>query len=327
MEFRELGRTGLRVSVIGYGASSLGGVFKRIDEAEGIRSVRTALELGVNIIDVSPYYGDTVAETVLGRALRGVDRSSYVLATKVGRYGEGDFDFSVKRVLRSVDESLARLGVDHIDLIQCHDIEFGDVDQIIEETIPALRTLRDAGKARFVGVTGYPVERLAYVAERARIDTVLSYCRYNLADRVLGLWVPLFDRYGVATINASPLSMGLLSNDGPPSWHPAPEPLRTRCAMAAALCRDRGVDIAQVALQFAVAPPEFAATIVGTASVANMTRNIQWAQEPIDEDLVNDIEAILAPVRDIGWPSGRADNTIRESRKTCIAPPTAARQR
>ena len=157
MEYRTLGSTGLRVSMLGYGASPLGGVFAPIDQDSGIRAVRTALDLGVNIIDVSPYYGGTVAETVLGRALRGVDRDSYILATKAGRYGDSTFDFSAARVTASVEESLARLGTDHLDLIQCHDIEFGDLDQIVEETLPALRRLQAAGKVRFVGITGYPM--------------------------------------------------------------------------------------------------------------------------------------------------------------------------
>jgi L-galactose dehydrogenase len=162
MLYRMLGDTGLEVSILGYGASPLGGVFGLIDEDAGVAAVHEALRHGVNIIDVSPYYGITRAETALGRALRGIDRSSYVLATKVGRYGEHEFDFTAERVRRSVNESLTRLGVDHIDLIQCHDIEFGDLDQIVNETIPTLYELRDAGKVRFVGVTGYPMPALAW---------------------------------------------------------------------------------------------------------------------------------------------------------------------
>ena len=87
MQYRALGRTGLNVSFVGYGASPLGGVFGDVDESTAIRAVRRSLDLGVNFIDVSPYYGLTVAETVLGKALQGVPRDSYVLATKVGRYG------------------------------------------------------------------------------------------------------------------------------------------------------------------------------------------------------------------------------------------------
>jgi len=303
-----LGATGLRVSILGYGASPLGGVYGEIDEAEGIRTVRAALDLGVNFIDVAPYYGATAAETVLGKALRGVDRSSYVLATKVGRYGERDFDFSAQRVVRSVDESLARLGCGHIDLIQVHDIEFGDLEQVVEETIPALLRLRETGKVRFIGVTGYPLLPLAYVAGRVPVDTVLSYCRYTLLDRELLRWMLHFECRGIGVINASPLAMGLLSEHGAPPWHPAPAQVRAYAAQAAELCRRRGVDIAQLAVRFSVAPPRFATTVVGSASVAELTRNVRWATEPLDEDLLREIEELVSPVLNTAWLSGRPEN-------------------
>src|SRR5687768_8190702 len=176
MEQRLIAGTELRVSMLGYGAAPLGDVYGRVDLATGIRSVRAALDLGVTVFDVSPYYGRTRAETVLGRALAGVDRDAYTLATKVGRYGVDEFDFSAARVRRSVDESLARLGTGHLDLVQVHDIEFGDLDQVVGETLPALAALRETGKVRYVGVTGYPLAALAAVAGRADLDTVLSYC-------------------------------------------------------------------------------------------------------------------------------------------------------
>jgi len=309
MEYRTLGTTDLRVSAVGYGASPLGGVFGAIDPAEGIRAVRTALDLGVNFIDVSPFYGATTAETLLGKALRGIDRSSYILATKVGRYGETDFDFSARRVVRSVDESLGRLGCEHIDLIQCHDIEFGDLHQVVEETIPALQSLREYGKVRLVGVTGYPLEALAYVADRARVDTVLSYGRYTLLDRELLRWTPRFSSSGIAVINASPLAMGLLTESEAPAWHPAPAPLRERARRAAQLCRQRGIDIARVALSFAVAAPQFATTVVGSATAAYVTRSVRWAQESVDGDLLNEIEALVSPVLNTPWRIGRPETS------------------
>lgn len=310
MQYRPLGRTGLRVSMLGYGASPLGGVFAPVEEQAGISAVRTALDLGVNVIDVSPYYGATVAETVLGRALRGVDRDSYVLATKAGRYGPDTFDFSAARVVASVEESLTRLGTDHLDLIQCHDIEFGDLDRIVEETLPALAGLREAGKVRFIGVTGYPLAALTHVAQAVPIDTVLSYCRYSLLDRALGDAAPSFAARGVAVMNASPLAMGLLSRRGAPDWHPAPPAVRQAAAAAVRLCDERGVDIAQVALRFAAEPEAFATTFVGTADPDNMARNVQWALTPVDPDLIHDIERVLAPVLGYAWPSGRPENAV-----------------
>lgn len=310
MEYRQLGKTGMNVSVLSYGASSLGSVFRRVTEAEGIAAVHAALDLGINFIDVSPFYGLTVAETVLGKALKSIPRDSYYLATKVGRYGYQmeDFDFSAERVTASVDESLARLGVDYVDIIQCHDIEFGDLNQIVEETIPALRKLQQQGKVRFVGITGLPLKIFTYVADRVEIDTILSYCRYELNDTALADLVPYFQQKNIGIINASPLGMGLLTQRGAPDWHPISAEARQICAKAAEHCAGKGVDIAQLALQFSLANPDFATTLIGTASATNVEKNIQWADAPMDEQLLAEVMEILAPIHNQTWASGRPEN-------------------
>lgn len=307
MEYRPLGSTGLEVSALAYGASSLGGVFGSIDDSAGIAAVHKALDLGVNLIDVSPYYGLTVAETVLGRALHGVDRASYLLATKVGRYGDASFDFSAERVVTSAHESMQRLGVEYLDILQCHDIEFGDLDQIVDETLPTLEKLRATGVARFIGVTGFPVPALAFVAERYRLDTVMSYCNYTAQNRALAPWLDKFDALGIGVMNASPLGMGLLTNRGAPAWHPAPAPVVDACTKAAALCAARGSDIAKLAIQFCLQAP-VATTVIGSADPANMERNIGWIDEDIDLELLRDVEVLFEPVRDVGWVNGRPSN-------------------
>ncbi|MFN8499837.1 MAG: aldo/keto reductase [Anaerolineae bacterium] len=308
MEYRALGTTGLRVSALSFGASSLGGVFHAIDETEAMRTVPLALDLGINLIDVSPYYGLTKAETVLGRALRGIPRDRYILATKVGRYGADEFDFSAERVTTSVDESLARLGVAHIDIIECHDIEFGSLDQVVEETLPALRRLQAQGKVRFVGVTGLPLNVFRYVLDRTDLDTILSYCHYELNDTSLADMLPYLNAKGVGVINASPLGMGLLTQRGTPDWHPASEEMKATCAQAAEFCRAQGVDIARLAVQFSVANPDIPTTLVGTANPANLEKNVRWVEEPLDTALLAEVQKILAPIHNCTWPSGKAEN-------------------
>lgn len=131
MELRELGRTGLKLSTVGFGASPLGNVFGDVSEEQANASVRLAFQSGINFFDTSPYYGGTLSEKVLEKALKalGAPRNSYVVATKCGRYKEG-FDFSAERVTRSIEESLERLQLDYVDILQCHDIEFGSLDQV-----------------------------------------------------------------------------------------------------------------------------------------------------------------------------------------------------
>ena len=316
MQKRTLGDTGLEVSILSYGASPLGGVFGAINEKEGIATVHRALDLGINLIDCSPYYGLTKAETVLGRALSSVPRENYVLATKVGRYGEDEFDFSASRVTRSVDESLKRLQVEYVDIIQCHDVEFGDLNQIVNETIPALRRVVEAGKARFVGVTGLPLQVFSEIAAQVPIDTILSYCRYSLNDTSLETVLPNLQQKGIGIISASPLAMGLLTERGAPDWHPAPGAVKAACRQAVQWCQSQGVSIEKLAIQFAVSNPQIASTLVGTANPRNIEKNVEWAQQPLDEEITAQVQQILAPIRNQTWRSGRPENNDPESRES-----------
>jgi len=308
MEYRDLGQTGLKVSVLSFGASSLGSVFRNIDEAEGIRTVHTAIDLGINFIDVSPYYGLTKAETVLGKALKEIPRDAYYLATKLGRYSDAEFDFSASRVGTSVDESLARLNIDHIDLIQCHDIEFGSLDQIVNETIPAMRKLQEQGKVQFIGITGLPLKIFRYVLDRTEVDTILSYCHHTLNDISLKTLIPYLKEKQVGIINASPLGLGLLTNRGAPAWHPASDEIKETCARASAHCRSKGVDIAQLAIQFALDNPDLSTTLVGTANPEHLRQNVEWLETPINYELLAEVQAILAPIRNETWLYGRPEN-------------------
>ena len=310
MNYRVLGATGVKVSALAYGGSSLGSEFRPIDEAEGIRSVHVALDHGINLIDTAPYYGRTTAETVLGKALKGVRRDRYVLATKVARYGKtaDEFDFSADRVKRGVDESLARLGVDHVDFIQVHDMEFGSIDQIVSETIPALREIQKAGKARFVGITCLPVKLFRQVMDRVAVDQIQNDCHYCLNDTALADILPYLKEKNVGIFNSAPLAMRLLSNEGPPDWHPAPALLKQKCAEAAALCRSRGTDLGRLALRFAMDNPDIHTHIVGTASSKRVLENIADAEAPLDRELLGEVLAILAPAHNLTWASGRPEN-------------------
>lgn len=311
MHYRALGHTGLHVSILSYGASPLGGVFRETDDSEGIRAVHTALDLGINFIDVSPYYGVTKAETVLGKALKTVKRDRYYLATKVGQYADGVFDFSAARVKRSLDESCARLGVDYIDLLQCHDIEFAEADQIVNETLPALLELKRAGRIGHIGITGLPLKCFSNILDRVPagvVETVLSFCRYELNDTALADQLPYLKANGVGVINASPTGMGLLTERGVPSWHPAPKAMIEGSRRAVEYCRSIGVDIVKLAIQFAVSHPGIATTLVGSASADNMRKNIAYAEEPIDFGLMAKVLDLLKPIKNHNFTRGLPAN-------------------
>src|ERR1700730_14702605 len=229
MKFRLLGRTGLNLSWLSFGASSLGQEFRPVDVNEALRSVHVALDLGMNFIDTSPFYGRGMSECLLGVALREIPRSRYYLGTKLGRYDLAHFDFSARRVVESVDVSLHRMGVEHLDICLCHDIEFVDMTQIVAETLPALRKVQQQGKVRFVGISGYPMKIFRYVLDRAPLDVVLSYNHYTLQNSMLADLVPYLKAKAVGVMNAAPFSARLLTNAPLPSWHRATPEVRAVC--------------------------------------------------------------------------------------------------
>lgn len=311
MIYRQLGQTGLQVSILGFGASPLGQEFGEIDPAEGRRAVYAAIERGINYFDVSPYYGRTLAETRLGEALAG-RRDKVILATKAGRYDKElatCCDFSAQRITRSLDESLRRLQTDVIDLFQIHDIEFGQREQILNETLPAMQQLKESGKVRFIGITAYPTHLLREVTELVEIDAVLSYCHYNLLDDLLVKdLLPVAQRKGFGLINASPLHMGVLTQGSPPGWHPAPRRVLEAAQRAAALCHERGANLADLAMRFALQNEQVATTLVGMSKVRHLERNLTAIGQPPDAELLAEVQAIFAPVLNVVWEEGLPEN-------------------
>jgi aryl-alcohol dehydrogenase-like predicted oxidoreductase len=307
--FRDLGNTGMRVSILGLGAASLGSVYGPVDADTAVATVHRALDVGINFFDASPYYGATKGESMLGRGLRGVPRQDYFVATKCGRNGQDDFDFSPVALERSLDASLQRLGVDAVDVLQLHDVEFGDLDRILEESLPALQRLQAAGKARHVGMTGLPLQVFARaLAKGAALDTVLSYCHFTLFDQTLAELLPALQARGIGVVNASPLAMGLLSRHGPRDWHPAPPLMQETCRRAEAFCRARSVDLARLAIQFSCSHPGIATTLCGTADPEEIAANAAALEQPPDPHLLREVRAVLAPIHNRTWLQGRPEN-------------------
>jgi aryl-alcohol dehydrogenase-like predicted oxidoreductase len=309
MQYRELGKTGLKISVVSYGAASIGNEYGNLDEPQGIRSLHVALEGGVNFIDTSPYYGRTLSEKVLGKAFKEIRRDRFIIGTKCGRYDVDEFDFSAERVTRSVDESLQRMGLDYLDVIQCHDIEFGSLDQVVNETLPALRRLQQQGKARFIGVTGFPLKIFRQILDRAELDCLLSYCHYSLNNTSLLDLIPYLKSRNAGIMNASPFSERLLTRQPLPAWHHAPSILREYCRKAVEYCHRKGVDIASLAIRFCVDNPDLTTTVAGTANPANMAAILKWIEQPLDRELLAQVQQILAPVKNVLWPVGRPENS------------------
>jgi L-galactose dehydrogenase len=309
MKTRPLGRTGLEVPILSFGASSLGQEFRPVALDEALASVKVALAGGLTLIDTSPFYGRGMSEVLLGLALQGVPRHDYLLCTKLGRYDLAHFDFSARRVAESVDVSLHRLGTDHLDIVLCHDIEFVPMQQIVDETLPALRKARDQGKLRFIGFSGYPQKIFRFICDQADVDCVLNYNQYTLQNtRFADETIPFLKERGIGVMSAGPFSARLLTDAALPPWLKEPEEVKAAARRAADLCRARGSSIAKLALQFSLANPDIATTVAGSASPANIRAWTTWAAEPLDEELLRDVQAIFAPVKNVGHVEGLPQN-------------------
>jgi len=306
MQYRPLGATGLEVSVLGLGGAQFGQQYGPLGVDQCRDVLGAALDAGINLIDTSAYYGQGKSEEILGELLTATQRSKIVLASKAGRLGRAEFDFTAVGLTRSVENSLRRLRTDHLDILLAHDIEFAaDPVLIFGETIPALHALKAQGKARFIGVSCLPLELLREAVQRGGLDVVLTYCHFHLQDQSLpasGL-LEAATAHDTGVLNASPLGMGLLTNAGPPPWHPGSGKLKAAARAAAESAALHGTDISHLAMQFALqcAPAGVASTITGASTVAELQRNLLALTEPLPERALASVQTIFAPVLNDGW--------------------------
>ncbi len=311
MQTRPLGNTGIQLPVISFGASSLGAEFRAITLDEAMQSTRVALDLGMNFIDTSPFYGRGMSEILLGMGLQDVPRDSYLLGTKLGRYSDIHFDFSAKRVEESVHVSLQRLKTDHLDVLLLHDVEFVSLPQIWEETLPALLKIKQQGKARAIGFSCYPLKTFHTVLDHIEddIDCILAYNRYTLQNTTLETdLLPRLKTKGIGVIGAGPFSARLLTQAALPAWLKEPGEVKAAAREAARACAARGVDIAQLALQFACSHPDISTSVAGSANPDNIRKWAEWIKQPIDKELLAEVLAIFEPVKDIGHIEGLPEN-------------------
>jgi L-galactose dehydrogenase len=310
MEYRELGRTGLTVSVVGYGTAPLGDMFGTTDEGAGLQSAYRALDAGINFFDSSPFYGKGLAEERLGKVLRG-RRQEIIVGTKAGRYGPDEFDFSAERIRRGFEESLRRLGTDYVDILQLHDVEFVDLEGPIGEGYGELVRLREAGMCRFIGMTGYPTAMTRRVMTECDLDVTLSYAHCTLLDACLTDEVlPLAQERRVGVMNAAAVALGLLTQAGPPR-HIAEVVGERICTVArrvVEVCQRQGADVSFLANQYSIQRSGCATTLIGTAKQRHLESAVAAVEEPIDEDLLAEVLAAVGPDRGRHWISGLPQN-------------------
>lgn len=309
MRTRTLGRTGLEVSELGFGAAPLGDEFGRLDPAEIDALVGAAIDSGITFFDTAAYYGRGLSEQRLGAAL-GERRKEIVLSTKCCRFDRRGFDFSGERVHADVRASLERLGTDVIDLYSVHDVEFGLREVVLNETLPALLEVQRQGLVRHIGLTGLPVQLLAELAsEGAGFECVLSYCHHSLLLRdlepVLG---PVVGERELGLINGSPLHMGLLTGRQPPEWHPAPMEVRAAAERMHDICVRAGESLPEVALAWALSTGPAQTTLSGIGTQAELAANLKAVGRGVDPELVEELSGCLDDALGRTWHEGLPEN-------------------
>jgi aryl-alcohol dehydrogenase-like predicted oxidoreductase len=308
MQTQPLGETGLDVAPIALGTGSIGEMFGPATVDEAVKVVHRAIDMGVNVIDTSVHYGS--AEERLGIALAD-RRDRIILATKAGRFGLDDFDFSPHRLRASLEQSLRRMRTDHVDIFQLHSIEWVPLGSVFEDGLATLHQLKDEGKTRFIGMTGYPLKTIEQVIQRPGIDVILTYAHGTLLDNSLAERVlPMADRHDVGVMNAAAVSLGLLTPGGSNLQieHPATPAIRDSAARMRALADERGLDIAFLANQYAVWRSGAPTTVVGTAKVRNLEAAIRAAETPLDPDLEREFVALRPAPEERQWSSGLPEN-------------------
>jgi L-galactose dehydrogenase len=308
MHQNQLGGTGLKVSAVSFGTAPLGDMFGTADEASAIAAVHRALDAGINFFDSSPYYGGGLAEQRLGAALRG-HRDGVVIGTKAGRYGQRDFDFTPQRVRLSLHRSLKLLQTDYVDIFQLHDIEFVGLDDVFADSYAGLVRLREEGKCRYIGMTGYPIKTLRRAVSETDLDVVLSYAHFTLLNTQLaGELAPLCAQRGTGLINAAAVALGLLTPSGLAIEAPVGDRIVRAARRAAGICAERGADVAFLANQFSIQRSGAATTVIGTTKTRHLESAVAAASTPIDEELLAAVLAATADVHDVSWSSGRPEN-------------------
>jgi D-threo-aldose 1-dehydrogenase len=319
---RPLGRSGLTVSTLGFGAAPLGDLYGEIDDQTAIDAIVRALELGVSLIDAAPLYGHGLAEHRVGTAIRRFDRSQIEISTKVGRYmdprrGRGDgsgyhggqphaavIDYSRDGTLRSVEQSLLRLGTDRIDILLIHDVDVwthgkDGFDQRYREAMegayPALHRLRAEGVVKAIGIGVNEADVCARFARAGDFDAMLLAGRYSLLEQpALDEFLPLALEKGIGVMLGGVFNSGILATGPIPgakyNYRDAPPEILAKVARIQQVCADHGADLATAALQFALGHPAVSSLVLGATSPQEVARNLAGLTTPIAPTLWSDLK-------------------------------------
>ncbi len=301
---RPLGSTGLVVSAVCLGGGPLGSMPRLfgedVDAERGIATVLAALDSPIRFIDTSNGYSDGESERRIGAALTRVGGVPEGVVVETKTDPDGD-DYSGDRVRRSVEESMARLGMDHLPVVHLHDPEFHDFAAMTAPggAVEALVGLKEQGVVGAIGVAGGDVHVIARYLELEVFDLLLTHNRWTLVDRSAGPIIAEAHRQQMGVLNAAVHGGGILGRqsdvDSPTTYgyRPAPQPVLAAVRAMRAVCARYGTDLPTAALQFSVRDPQFASTIVGMSRPERVAQNVAAAQAQLPDDLFADLETLV----------------------------------
>lgn len=300
----ELGRTGLRVSELGLGLASVGGMFAAVPEGQAVATIDRAWELGVRLFDTAPVYGYGLSEQRAGLALRGRPRDEFVLCTKVGRLiepggpdlqpiwaeppaGVGPrLDYSYDATIRSFEASLERMGIDRIDVLHIHDPEL-DFTTASSEAFRALAELRGRGTIRAISLGVNHADVAAEFLRETTVDIILLAGRYTLLDQSgADELLPLCEKLGVAVLAAGVFHGGVLADtaDGAPhGYERVPRDMLRRIDVLREVCSAYGVPLLAAAVQFPLTHPAVPAVVVGARSPREIAEVAAWHEYEVPD--------------------------------------------
>jgi D-threo-aldose 1-dehydrogenase len=288
-----LGRLGLGTGPLGFLAPDA--------RSQGEATVEAALQLGIRHFDTAPFYGLGQAERWLGEALRGRPRDTFVVSTKVGRSPvdssgrvRAEFDFSRDSVLRSIEESLGRLGLDAVDILFIHDPD-DHWPQAIGEAYPAIAELRAAGVVRAIGAGMNQWQMLDRFVTETDLDAVLLAGRYTLLEQTAAqVLLPHCREHGVAVIAGGVFNSGVLARDEPAgtyNYAPAPPEILDHARRLSAACAKHGISLPHAALAFVDREPAVTELLIGAETPEEIQRNARLLAQPVPEKLWSDLAA------------------------------------
>ncbi len=319
----QLGRTGLEVTRLGLGTAALPGLYTAVDDRDALSAIRRTLEAGLNFIDTAPMYGHGKSESLLGEALSGVPRDSYVLSTKVGRLLQPEdpekltgvqwknpspfrweFDFSYDAVMRSFEESMRRMKVDRIDILLIHDPD-EHWEDAMKGAYPAVHSLREQGVVRAIGAGMNQWQMLHRFAKEGDFDCFLLAGRYTLIDHTaLAELLPECERKNISIIIGGPYNSGILAGGKTFNYEPAPRPLLDQVAAMRTIAERHGIDLRAAALQFPFGHPTVASVIPGARSAQELDENMALISQPIPDAFWSELldQSLVPP--EVPFPRG-----------------------